>query len=192
MLFERNGECVLHVHIPRTGGRTIVELFRANKWIMRDRKMANERVFGKDIEFLHASERDYVSRYGTGIESFAVVRNPVDRFLSASRILKPSLLVEEWTADYFESLFLRANATQWIRRQANFITAETKIWRYEDGLGEKFCEWMREECNIGIEYKGLLKYSRFSYDERPMCYNESLLKFVESYYSTDREELGYE
>lgn len=192
MLYDNVHRRVLHIHIPRTGGRTVSELLRANDYTMCDRHQTNKRLFDDDMEFLHATEKNYRTIYGNDVISIAVVRNPLDRFISASRMLKPKLLrVEEWTEEYFESLFLRANATQWIRRQADFITAETRLWKYEDGLGKEFCEWLREECKIEIEYKGLLKYSRFMYDERPVCYNDALLEFAESYYRIDIEMLGY-
>lgn len=80
---------------------------------------------------------------------------------------------------------------QWIKRQTEFISPQTKIWKYEDGLGENFCEWLDDEVGVSVEYKNV-DYFRAKYDRRPHCTTGTLLDFVAEYYENDRKVLGYE
>ena len=167
---------------------------------MRDGHLANNRD-GRGVEFLHASDSTYRLMYEKrwmDIPSFAIVRHPIERLISASRILTPKVLKETpvWNEMSFLSAFNHANASQWIQRQAPQITAEkTKIWKYEWELGENFREWMEKEITDGtpiIEKDDEPEYSRFAYDFRPICVNDSLLEFAQEYYKEDMELFGYE
>lgn len=104
MLYENKNTSVLHVHIPRTGGRWCVELLRANEYVMSDPHLANSHLFDQnEIEFLHESDSNYRLLYGDEIPSFTVVRDPIDRFISASRALNPEhMWFVDWTVEYFE------------------------------------------------------------------------------------------
>lgn len=195
MLYENKNNSVLHVHIPRTGGRWISSLLGHpdNSYEMVDPHLANSHLFDQnEIEFLHESDSNYRLLYGNEVSSFTVVRDPMDRFISASRALNPEhMWFVDWTAEYLEDLFRRANGMAWIKPQTEFISPQTKIWRYEDGLGENFCEWLREEVGVTVNYRDA-HYDVFKYDKRPHCTTGALLEFVSEYYENDRKVLGYE
>lgn len=196
MLYYKNkNNAVLHVHIPRTGGRWFVSLLNHpdNYYQAVDPDLANSHLFDQnEIEFLHESDSNYRRLYGDEVPSFTVVRDPMDRFISASRVLNPEhMWFVDWTVEYFEDLFRRANAIQWIKPQTEFISPQTKIWRYEDGLGENFCEWLRDEVGVAVYYADI-DYNRQRYDKRPRCTTDALLEFVSEYYENDRKVLGYE
>ena len=38
--------------------------------------------------------------------------------------------------------FPLTEAVNWFRPQVDFLTSETNIWKFEDGFGEDFSEWL--------------------------------------------------
>ena len=75
----------LFVHIPRTAGRFLVENFKRNDFSIEDNNQWSTQD-GVEISHFH---RELYEKYldVEDIPHFAVVRNPIDRFISGSSIL---------------------------------------------------------------------------------------------------------
>ena len=81
------------------------------------------------------------------LASIAIIRNPIDRFFSASfsfsKVASQSSL-ENWTTyNNILSKCIRTDVCNWLRPQHEFVSPDTKIWKYEKGFGEKFCYWIK-------------------------------------------------
>ena len=87
-----SGKRFLFVHIPRTGGRFIEVNLEKNGWEVEPIDQYGiphyQHSFIEDCEIAHF-HRDLYEKYCDieGIEQIAVVRNPIDKFFSASTYL---------------------------------------------------------------------------------------------------------
>ena len=156
----------LFVHIPRTAGRFLEENIEENGF-------EPEQVIWKSvdgIEVAHFHNELYQKHFDDlfNIPHFTVVRNPIDRFFSCSIFLKRMYGddIQEAMEDpvMFHSMlenFPLTQAVNWFRPQVDFLTDDTNIWKFEDGFGEDFSEWLSEIVGAEIEIKKLTKdYTR--------------------------------
>ena len=156
----------LFVHIPRTAGRFLEENIEENGF-------EPEQVIWKSvdgIEIAHFHNELYIKHFDDlgSIPHFTIVRNPIDRFFSCSIFLKRMYGndIQEAMEDpiMFHSMlenFPLTQAVNWFRPQVDFLTDDTNIWKFEDGFGEDFSEWLSEIVGAKIEIKELTKdYTR--------------------------------
>ena len=146
----------LFVHIPRTAGRFLEENFKENGF-------EAEQILWKSvdgIEIAHFHNELYLKHFDDlgSIPHFTIVRNPVDRFMSCSIFLTRMYGedIQEMMEDpmMFSSMlenFPLTQAVNWFRPQMDFITDDTNIWKFEDGFGSDFDEWLSDI--LGVEYK---------------------------------------
>jgi len=145
----------LFVHIPRTAGRFLEENFKENGF-------EAEQILWKSvdgIEVAHFHNELYLKHFDDlgSIPHFTIVRNPIDRFISCSIFLTRMYGedIQEMMEDpmMFSSMldnFPLTQAVNWFRPQMDFLTDDTNIWKFEDGFGSDFDEWMSEI--LGVEY----------------------------------------
>jgi len=145
----------LFVHIPRTAGRFLEENIEENGF-------EPEQVIWKSvdgIEVAHFHNELYQKHFDDlfNIPHFTVVRNPIDRFFSCSIFLKRMYGddIQEAMEDpmMFCSMlenFPLTQAVNWFRPQVDFLTDDTNIWKFEDGFGDDFCEWLSDV--VGFDF----------------------------------------
>ena len=109
---------------------------------------------GSDIIHLH---RELYEKYLNveGMPHIAVIRNPIDRFISASMFFKRMYGddIQEAMEDpiMFGTMienFPLPQAVNWFRPQADFLADGTNVWRFEDGFKEEFGDWMSEVLGV--------------------------------------------
>ena len=137
----------LFIHIPRTAGRFLEENFVENGF-------EAEQIIWKSVEGIevaHFHNELYMKHFDDlgSIPHFTIVRNPIDRFFSCSIFLKRMYGndIQEAMEDpvMFHSMlenFPLTQAVNWFRPQVDFLTDDTNIWKFEDGFGEDFSEWL--------------------------------------------------
>ena len=154
-----SGKKFFFVHIPRCGGRFLEQnLLHNNNFVWWD-GLPVDYMYGvyKGIEVAHF-HREYYEEYlrVNNLPHIAIVRNPLDRFISASIYLKKcygecqELMEDE---NYFYSMlgnFPCDESVNWFRPQVDFLTSETNIWKFEDGFGDDFAEWLSDV--LGVEF----------------------------------------
>ena len=158
-----SGKRFLFVHIPRTGGRFIEVNLEKNGWEVEPIDQYGiphyQHSFIEDCEIAHF-HRDLYEKYCDieGIEQIAVVRNPIDKFFSASTYLITLYGKEilEILEDYDEMVSIIKNfpmpeTLSWWRPQVDFVTDTTHIWKFEDGLGTDFGNWVGEKLGVPFE-----------------------------------------
>lgn len=185
------------IHIPRTGGRYVVELLLANDYDfifgLGHHYHFSNIVEGTEVIHFHADlmEKHYKSyRYA---KPFTIIRDPLDRFISSFPMLlyfSTENNMEKLlnTPDIIKIIKCAQNSlpNNWFRPQHEFILPKTKIWKYEDGFDKKFIEWI--ETNMSINLKNI------NYDpigKTPLKEKESIklsaevLESVKEFYSED-------
>ena len=162
---------VFFIHIPRTGGRFIGENFLKNNFeIIHHRtgkKMANEKEREKyigciieDIKMWHWHSALYHKHFSNiqSVPHITVVRDPVNKFFSASSYLKNKRGISE--KDLYEysdfhkvmTSIIRTDFGNWFRPQHQFVSNRTHIWSYEEGLKGKFFDWLSDLLSIKFGY----------------------------------------
>jgi len=106
-----------------------------------------------------------------GIEQIAVVRNPIDKFFSASTYLITvyGKEIQEKLEDYDEMVsiienFPMSETLSWWRPQVDFVTDTTHIWKFENGLGTDFGDWLGEKVGVPFEIDKYANYAMNRYE----------------------------
>ena len=184
----------LFVHIPRTAGRFLEENFVENGF-------ESEQILWKSVEGIevaHFHNELYLKYFDDlgSIPHFTIVRNPIDRFMSCSIFLTRMYGedIQEAMEDpvMFHSMlenFPLTQAVNWFRPQMDFITDDTNIWKFEDGFGSDFDEWLSEV--LGVEYKTKnVTYDKLDTDEtKKLEKSAKLVNNITSLYRQDIEQL---
>ena len=184
----------LFVHIPRTAGRFLEENFKENGF-------EPEQILWKSvdgIEIAHFHNELYLKHFDDlgSIPHFTIVRNPIDRFMSCSIFLTRMYGedIQEMMEDpmMFSSMlenFPLTQAVNWFRPQMDFITDDTNIWKFEDGFGSDFDEWLSEV--LGVEYKTKdVPYEKLAYGEtKKLEKTAKLVNNITALYRKDIEQL---
>ena len=145
------------IHIPRTGGRFIHENLLLNGFEQEHSSKGSI----EGIEVLHIKD----------IPHIAVIRNPINKFFSASSFFKRMYGddIQEAMEDpmMFHSMltnFPLSESVNWYRSQLDFISDETHLWRFEDGFKEEFAEWMSNILDVPFKVEDV-PYKELGYDE---------------------------
>ena len=184
----------LFVHIPRTAGRFLEENFKENGF-------EAEQILWKSvdgIEIAHFHNELYLKHFDDlgNIPHFTIVRNPIDRFISCSIFLTRMYGedIQEAMEDpiMFGSMlqnFPLTQAVNWFRPQIDFLTDDTNIWKFEDGFGSDFDEWVSEI--VGVEYTTKdVPYEKLAYGEtKKLEKTDKLVNNIMSLYRKDYEYL---
>ena len=184
----------LFVHIPRTAGRFLEENFKENGF-------EPEQILWKSvdgIEVAHFHNELYLKHFDDlgSIPHFTIVRNPIDRFMSCSIFLTRMYGedIQEMMEDpmLFSSMlenFPLTQAVNWFRPQMDFITDDTNIWKFEDGFGSDFDEWLSEV--LGVEYSTKdVPYEKLAYGEtKKLEKTAKLVNNITDLYRKDIEQL---
>ena len=95
----------------------------------------------------------------------AVIRNPIERFFSASIFLKQEygndIQEKMEDKDQFFSMienFPYSETKTWWRPQVDFISDTTHLWKFEDGLGVNFGYWLSEKLQVEFKIDAFAQY----------------------------------
>jgi len=156
------------IHIPRTAGRFIEAVIEDNDFSLENDTLGY--IEGVDIIHMH---RELYEKYLNldGIPQIAIIRNPIDRFISASIFLKRMYgddIQEAMEDPMMFSMMLQnfplTQAVNWFRPQSDFLTNGAQVWRFEDGFGKDFGEWMSEILGVAFTVRDV-PYKKLETDE---------------------------
>ena len=159
------------IHIPRTAGRFIDAVIEDNNFTLEHNTAGT--IEGSDIIHLH---RELYEKYldTKDMPHIAVIRNPIDRFISASMFFKR--MYGDDIQEAMEDPLMFGTMIQnfplpdihttpsWLRPQLDFLTEDTHIWRFEDGFKEEFGEWMSEVLGVPFTVRDV-PYKKLETDE---------------------------
>ena len=165
-----SGKRVFFAHIPRTAGRFVEANLSKNDFKWDDAHLDNGKgimsiVNGFEVAHYH---RDHYMKYldTKDIPHFSIVRNPIDRFISASIYIKRFCgdKAQEGVEDKNSFLYVlksipHRQSLNWFRPQIDFLRSDTHIWKFEDGFGEDFVSWLSGIVGIDLEFTDDVEYA---------------------------------
>ena len=165
-----SGKRVFFAHIPRTAGRFVEANLSQNDFKWNDAHLDNGKgimsiVNGFEVAHYH---RDHYMKYldVKDIPHFSIVRNPIDRFISASIYIKRFCgdKAQEGVEDKNSFLYVlksipHRQSLNWFRPQIDFLRSDTHIWKFEDGFGEDFVSWLSGIVGIDLEFTDDVEYA---------------------------------
>ena len=194
---------VFFAHIPRTAGRYVDAnlLWRNNfewdeihldtgKGVMTDLHGAEIAHWHQDIYEEHLNVKD--------VPNFSIVRNPVDRFISGSVYLKRLYGNDSQELFEDENLFFSMIANipmmdpsfsaNWFRSQIDFMTDRTKIWKYEDGMGDNFVSWLSDIIGVDLKFDENIEYPKSRDEGNKLDKTPKLIENIKQLYRKDIKE----
>jgi Sulfotransferase family len=195
-LYERNGKIVFFVHIPKTGGGTIEKCLRDAG--AREALRSGNRTDFTEVspQHMHAAlHKHYVPStfYDYG---FAVVRHPLDRFLSEFKWRKHLTKLpefgdfEKWATRQLRRYPVdRYMLDNHLRPQSEFVSEGIEWFKLEDGLEGPAAKAL---SHLGIaSLPGPLVNMKVS-QPTEVTISEQLLTDVFAFYATDFDAFGYD
>ena len=198
---HKSGKRFLFVHIPRTGGRFIEVNLEKNGWEVEPIDYYGiphyQHSFIDDCEIAHFHRELYEKHCEIeGLEQIAVIRNPIDKFFSASTYLVTvyGQEVKERLEDYDEMVsiiknFPMAETLSWWRPQVDFLTEKTHLWKFEKGLGRDFGEWISDKVGVPFEIDPYVNYATNDYEGFKLDKSDKLIQNIRKFCSQDIEQL---
>ena len=198
---HKSGKRFLFVHIPRTGGRFIEVNLEKNGWEVEPIDYYGiphyQHSFIDDCEIAHFHRELYEKHCEIeGLEQIAVIRNPIDKFFSASTYLVTVYgeEVKERLEDYDEMVsiiknFPMAETLSWWRPQVDFLTEKTHLWKFEKGLGRDFGEWISDKVGVPFEIDPYVNYATNDYEGFKLDKSDKLIQNIKKFCSEDIEQL---
>ena len=208
---EITGKRFLFVHIPRTGGRFVeANLIYNNNFAWDDAHRVRGSIT-RSVE--HGKQKIYDSVDGVEIAHFhrplyekyldvqniphiSIVRNPIDRFISSSIYLKriygndiqatmeDTFMFSEMLRN-FPSLF--PESANWFRQQVDFMTNNTHIWKFEDGLGKEYVNWLNGILDMDLEFDDDVEYPRGPDEHNKLDKTPALIDNIKLFFRRDIE-----
>lgn len=189
---------IYFAHIPRTGGRYIYKnLCKEHLCEHADFDLGK---LYRSREVPHLTFPDYEDYLERSIENkFAVIRDPVTRFVSQLRssIFKDkveSILRDQESLNKFinNALIDKDNIGNWFVPQIKFLDYKTKLWRLEDGLHDNFFKWLANTFDLHVTNRISSDYFINGIDVKfNLELNTDQINYVKNYYYQDYKILGY-
>ncbi len=195
---EPSGKRFLFVHIPRTAGRFFEQnLLNVNNFVWDDKVDIDRQYKSIDgVELAHF-HREYYEKYldVERIPHITIVRNPIDRFISCSIFLRKLYGddIDEMLEDemYFYSMIQNyplSQSVNWFRSQVDFISDKTHIWKFENGFGDDFAQWVSHILDMDIMIKADVQVDKLPTNEsRKVKRSAKLIDNVRNLYRRDIE-----
>jgi hypothetical protein len=201
LIYHKDIDPLYFIHIPRTGGRYLRELFIKNQYIVNHWNF-NEYFFNKVVPHLQYPYYSKFTNYGK-IKQFTLVRNPVDRFVSmfCAGIIKDKLVLNKnkilnnknLLFEFIENNINNINShTNWFLPQHHFLNNNCKIWKIENGLGNKFYKWMETSFKIKFKNKDIRNNYKTDYDfNKKIKLGKKTIEYIKEFYKHDYKLLDY-
>jgi hypothetical protein len=194
------GKKVFFAHIPRTAGRFVEAnlLLNGFEWVEKylDTGRGTMSIVN-DIEITHY-HREHYQKYlkiEKDTPQFTIVRNPITRFMSSSWYFKrygdfiqSDLEDPEMFRDIFYGIPF-AITRHWYRPQVDFLCDKTKIWKFEDGLGQEFISWLSSIVGTNLKLYENVDYPKVSDEGNKLVRTQRLEDNIREVYRKDFEVL---
>jgi len=207
MILYRDGKKkIFFIHIPRNAGRYIRELFLKNgyetshdQWAPGPAILDSKKYHKCGIEIAHLHYPLYDLLPIKNLPIFTIIRNPFDRlkrylakaFISEESHLKFPLKEEHFYNGIEEHRKYFAYHSNWFRPQYEFLSPNTKLWKFDWGFKDQFCKWLNETFDLNIVPAEIKQnYDKTSVDKVSIPphmekHLEDLKPFVKKYYHQD-------
>ena len=192
------GNRFLFVHIPRTAGRFFESNLKKQDFVWDDHLGTNKPYeLVHDIELAHF-HRDYYEKYldVVDIPHISIIRNPIDRFFSGSMWMKEmygddvaEMLEDDFMFNSLINNFPFPEAVNWFRPQVDFLSDKTHIWKFEDGFGQDFGEWVSDILGVPFEVMNVTPPKLVIDEDNKVPRSDKIIDNVRNFYRRDFEQL---
>ena len=125
------------------------------------------------------------------IPHFAVVRNPFDRFISSTISLVQDhgkdIDVDEKFLSYLINGYGSTVYSHIFRPQVEFISDKTHVWKYENGMGKEFVNWLSGIVDIDFSFSQDVEYLQDSNSSK-LRKTSKLIDNLRQFYRKDIEQ----
>lgn len=205
-VFRKDGRNILFIHVPKTGGSTIEEVFRSSGYqvMYLDGKMGPTapNYFRKCApQHMNAEMLEHTFRLDRFDLAFLVARNPLARFKSRyvwshrkQTSIKPEIS-EEWVEKQFREFstnrFVGGNH---VRPQVDFLTPGCDVYNFEMGMQEILDDLdMRFNFGLEKEIPRVREGSNVSQmSSKDVIVSPRVERRVKEFYADDYIRFGYE
>lgn len=167
-LFSKEDKEIYFIHVPRTSGRFIKEIFVSNGFKSKFHETSLDDVIGSIIPtHLHYPNYNYYLGV-SNIPHFTIVRNPIDKIWSALDLIYKmhspdnffnNLENKSWFFDYIDfERSLNSYHNNWFMPQIHFVSNKTHIYKYENGINQNFYSWLNKNFSIILKTKEVEYY----------------------------------
>jgi len=168
---------IFHPHIPRTGGRFIEQIFKYNNFSPHfnyyDQKV-------NDVSLPHMDSEMYNNFYdeeSLSLPSFTVIRNPIDRFISAYKVTRdihslPEINVFIKNLSYFYQSNPKS-LDNFLTPQYKFLKKGMKLWKFENGFEQTLCDWININFDVKLKYDDGIKEIYEDLQKEKLVYENS-------------------
>src|SRR5699024_10078740 len=160
-IFRKGRTSVLFIHVPKTGGSSLENLFLSSGWEVELLDRGMKRTFNPhrlcSPQHMHASMLANTLRLDTFDLTFMLVREPIALFRSELVMRNPSLTTA-WSREVEKCAqrLLRTSTTDphvadnHVRPQHEFYVPGTKVFQLESGL-ENVATTLRDEHGLRLD-----------------------------------------
>ncbi|MGK7952253.1 MAG: tetratricopeptide repeat protein [Xenococcaceae cyanobacterium] len=204
-IFNKDNIYILFVHVPKTGGSSVEQLFKKNKWKLSgidggQKPGSLNPIRHCSPQHMHLEILQTVFDLGKIDYIFMTVRHPVDRLLSEYRMRKgprKELTLADWfeTAlkSYLQNPFCFDNH---LRPQSDFWHPSFQVFKLENGYSH-IIEEIEQRLNIDFEEKEIphvMNRDKIAgeIDEKLIQITDSLRSRIELFYRKDFELFDYQ
>ena len=78
-------------------------------------------------------------------------------------------------------------SANWFRSQIDFMTDRTKIWKYEDGMGDNFVRWLGDIIGVDLKFDEDIEYPKSRDEGNKLKKTSKLINNVKQLYRKDIE-----
>lgn len=209
---------IYFVHNPRTAGRHVKDLFHSSRYRVRDYRIYYSKDYEFMHAPIKVIKKFEVFS-NPNINFFTVIRNPITRFKSGfkqffmglneqqiKKILKDlddeenfkNLMDKEKIVEFDKERDVRRKKYGLVNLTNNHFTLQkfyvddsVKVWKYEDGFGEEFKQWIRNNFDFNVKLSER-KYEKLSYDDIEFELSDKIKENIYNYYKEDFELFDYD
>jgi hypothetical protein len=190
MILKSKSDSITHIHIPRTGGRYVVELLLSNGYELHGDYHFTEVIDGVEVIHFHA---DLIEKYFSKFKdrSFSIIRDPVDRFKSAFPLLleySKTIGMEKVIFSSEVDKILKSSQElicNWFRPQSEFILPNTHVWNYGNGLSSKFIDWLNDDVGLFVKQTDVDFTKNLMDSKESYPFTKEMISSVENFYKSD-------
>lgn len=146
---------------------------------------------------------------------FTIVRNPVDKFLSFSSMFESFINIAgigwkemedpgalKQVMEQFGFIGGKEGQSQEMffgfRNMGNnscidqrfYIDDTVKVWKFENGLGKNFIEWLNDEMKLDVSQVEV-SYPKRSFDDHRRDFSDKLVENLSNYFQNEMQYFGY-
>jgi len=206
-LIKNNNKLLYFIHIPKCAGSAIEDFFLENGAMVSflDRSGKFSSTWYKSSP-QHIDETTFKRLFNIDIfdELFTIVRNPVERYISAYKhtykFLKPGTNINDFTI--LLSDHLKKNNSLMGFRDNHFLPMSKfipeinsiKIFKLEDSL-DPVLKWLNEINFLNINLKDTkipFKNESNQFEKKMLDLNKDSLRFIEELYKNDFDRFNYD